>query len=786
MTQQTVRRLAAILAVDVVGYSRLMQENETHTVEELNLSRALIGKAVARNDGRLFGVAGDSLMAEFSSPVQAVSCALAIQSQRGEAGGGTGAAIMQFRIGVNIGDVIVEGDNLYGDAVNVAARLEALAESGHIYISAETHRLVHESLEAEFEDLGEQHLKNLADPVRVFRVGPAGTVSGLERRLAAVLVADMADYTRKMSADESGTHTLFKRHFEDVLHPAIAATGGHLVKKTGDGVMAAFPSVVNAVECAVLMQRKLRSAPPSADSAAQPAYRIAINIGNVIFEEDDIYGGDVNLAARLQPLADPGGIVVSEAAYRQIKRTAPVPFECMGEHVLKGIPAPVTVYRAILGAEGEARESHPAVPGGHAGMEGGPEPSAVLNKPGIVVLPFDNLGGAVEQEYFCDGLTNDLTTDLSRFNNLLVVSAHTAFAYKNKAASSAQVASELGVRYMVEGAVQRRAEHVRINVQLVDSRRDSHIWAERFDLPLSQLFEVQDEIVQGIIGVLAIRVDAEERARAMRQPTASLDAYDAYLKAMHFWMELQESEDSDALERCQRWAGIAKDLDPGYARALSLLGYTHVWAARQGWDDGSGFEVGGELIASAVKLDPYDYENFWDLAYYHLSIGDFDLAVAEYEKAARLNPNNPLLMVETAECLSYAGAHEEALPLIEKANQLNPHHDAYYRFTLAWVLYFLHRFDEGLAVLEAAEKRTHGIDLLSAATYAQLAARLVDEGDLPGADAQQSRAQSRIQEVLSRRPGWTVEAALSTVAFRRKDDQAHWAGGLRRAGLPET
>ena len=380
----------------------------------------------------------------------------------------------------------------------------------------------------------------------------------MARRLAAILAADVVGYSRLMAVDEAGTHARLKALRQDFIEPKIAEHHGRTVKLMGDGALVEFASVVDAVQCAVEIQRGVAERHVDVPDDQRIEFRIGVNLGDVIIEGDDLYGDGVNIAARLEGLAEPGGIVISGTAFDHAKNKAEAGFRYLGRQPVKNIPEPVRAYRVLL---------DPAAAGMIVGEEGGRpargrwlaaaaallliaagagaigwwrpwepalEPSATLqlpDKPSIAVLPFENLSDDAEEEYFADGLTDDLITDLSKISGLFIIARNSVFAYKNKTVDVPDVARELGVRYVLEGSVRRAGERVRINAQLIDGTTGGHVWAERYDRDYADIFALQDQVIEEIVGALSVQLTESEQTQVTRLPTHSLEAYDYYLRA---------------------------------------------------------------------------------------------------------------------------------------------------------------------------------------------------------------------------------------------------------------
>jgi adenylate cyclase len=387
------------------------------------------------------------------------------------------------------------------------------------------------------------------------------------RRLAAILAADVASYSRLMGADEEGTHERLKAHLRELIDPKIREHHGRIVKNTGDGFLAEFPSVVDAVRCAVEIQRGMADREPEVPDEQRIRFRIGVNLGDVIAEEHDIFGDGVNVAARLEALAEPGSICLSRVVRDQIRDKLPYAFEDMGEQQVKNITRPVRTYAVALGALPRA-----ALPVG--------APLPLPDKPSLAVLPFQNMSGDAEQEYFADGMVEEITTAIARLPWLFVIARNSAFTYKSKAVDVKQVAQELGVRYVLEGSVRKAGNRVRITGQLIDTATGAHIWADRFDGALDDIFELQDQVASNVAGAIEPKPRQSEIERAGRKPTANLTAYDLYLRALAQSRRFTEEGFAEAVALARR----ALAIDPSYAPAAALVGRCRGHQRAQGWE----------------------------------------------------------------------------------------------------------------------------------------------------------------------------------------------------------
>jgi TolB-like protein/Tfp pilus assembly protein PilF len=579
----------------------------------------------------------------------------------------------------------------------------------------------------------------------------------MQRRLAAILAADVVGFSRLMEEDEKDTFHNLQSQKTEIIEPTVRKHQGRIVKLTGDGFLVEFSSVVEAVQCAVELQEKVFERNSGVDEARHIAYRMGINLGDVIVAEDDIYGDGVNIAARLETMAEAGGILISSTVHEHVERKLDLRFEDLGQQKFKNISEPVQVF-----AVGSKRDAE---------GPGGERPAVAL--PTIVVLPLDNLSNDPSQEYFCDGLTQDITTELCRFPNFFVIASKTAFVYKGARKSAEQIGSELHVRYILEGAVQKIANSIRVNTQLIDAQSGIHLWARRFDKNLTDLFDIQEQIIELIVGALAPKMAAVERARALRRPPEDVDAYDLFLRGAHHFtanIGMMSESESALAESCQ-WFKKAIEKDPSYARAWGWLAYAHATSWTEGWAGPEVLELAKEYAEKAVSLELEDYDTHWALAYVYSVRKEMKAALSAYATALSLNPNDPDMLVEMAETLVYVGQHEQARRQIEQAMRVNPRFPDWYRWTFGWTLHHLGEYEASNEQLEKIIAPNNEVRLIMAANHANLGAT--------------SAAALELQRFLQRRPDWTVEKERKTLSYLHAKDEEHWLTAIRNAGLPE-
>lgn len=484
----------------------------------------------------------------------------------------------------------------------------------------------------------------------------------VQRRLAAILAADVVGYSRLMGEDETGTLTALKQHRAALIDPTIAEYRGRIVKLMGDGVLVEFASVVDAVECAVSIQSGMVGRNADTTDNRRITLRIGVNLGDIIIDGDDIYGDGVNVAARLEGEADPGGICVSGDTYRQVVGKIDLAFEDLGERTLKNIAEPVHAYRIVL--EGERSDTAPLA-------SASPAAFASPDKPSIAVLPFNNMSGDPEQEYFTDGMVEDIITALSRFKELFVIARNSSFVYRGKAIDIQQVARELGVRYVLEGSVRKAGNRVRITGQLIDAATRAHLWADKFDGSLEDVFELQDRITENVVGALAPSLQKAELERARRKPPANLDAYDYLLRAIPHQMENTPAEVGEAI----RLLTEALRLDPDYAYAHATLAsaYGQIFRSSSGQERTDAKNKAGEHARRALAIGSDDSAVLthagWILL---LVVPDVAGGRAALDKATTLNPNLAIALAYRSIALALTGEPHVAIEDATKALRLSP------------------------------------------------------------------------------------------------------------------
>ena len=481
----------------------------------------------------------------------------------------------------------------------------------------------------------------------------------MERRLAAIMAADVVGYSRLIRADEEGTITALKALRADLIDPKIAEHNGRIVKLMGDGMLAEFPSVVDAVRTAVETQVAVAEHNAGLPEDKRIEFRVGINLGDVVIDGDDIHGDGVNVAARLEGMAEPGGVCISGMVYEGVRDRIDVPFEDMGEKEVKNIDRPVRVWRWQPGAKGSA-----------AGSTAANETLPLPDKPSIAVLPFDNMSGDPEQEYFSDGISEDIITALSKLHWLLVIARSSTFTYKGSAVDVKRVSQELGVRYVLEGSVRKAANTVRITAQLVDGTTGSHVWAERYDRELDDIFALQDEITESIVGRIDSEVRVSESERARRKPPASLDVWELYQRGLWHVYKVTKEDNEEARNLFHQ----AVERDPEFARAHAGIALIFMLDVFIGLGDDPAESVRQGIAAGerAIALDDKDGYGHYVLGRILAMAGQGDRSVAEMEKSVALNPSFALGYYGLGLALNWYGRAAEGIPMVDKAMRLSP------------------------------------------------------------------------------------------------------------------
>ncbi len=577
------------------------------------------------------------------------------------------------------------------------------------------------------------------------------------RKLAALMSADVVGYSRLMRDDEVATIAAL-RACRDVFRGRSDAHGGRLVDATGDAILAEFPSVVDAVRCAADLQEDLAARNAELPEERRMRFRIGVHLGDVVVQPDGtIFGDGINVAARLQALAAPGGVAVSASVFEQVRKRVSYDFDDRGTHEVKNIDAPVHVFHMHTEA------SDPSSSAADTAVSTRP-PARVS----IAVLPFDNMGGGDDQDYFADGITEDIITELARFQELAVAARNSVFTYKNRPVKVQTVARELGVRYVLEGSVRRSGERVRITAQLVDGTNGHHLWAERFDRDLKDVFAVQDEVTARIVASLPQQLETSERRRVRGEDRPeNLQAYDLVLQGREFWFRFTPEDNQKARELYQQ----AIELDPSYARAYASLAWTYLIEYDNQWtsDPRATLAQARTLAQRGVEINPASHTNHLTLGLVHQWSGHLQDAIRAFERGLRLNPND----VDAYGFLAYAhcfnGASDTAIDLMEEASRRNPNLSPWARGVVVVAHVIAERYQ---AAVDAMERMDSSPELYLRWYAAALGAL--------GRDEDARRAMDRYR---ARYPKQTVANLMATAPFSDAAVRDRIAGLLRAAGL---
>jgi adenylate cyclase len=623
----------------------------------------------------------------------------------------------------------------------------------------------------------------------------------VERRLAAILAADMVGYSRLMEADEAGTIARQKAHRAELIDPKIDEHHGRIVKTTGDGMLVEFASVVDAVACTVAIQRAMVEREADVPEEQRIQYRVGVNLGDIVIDDDDILGDGVNVAARLEGLAEPGGICIPRKVFHEVRNKLDVGYEFIGEQRVKNIETPIPVYRVLLEPDlagkviGENRLKPSLWPLGAAvaavmamtvvaavwWQPWAPdvEPASVEDmafplpdRPSIAVLPFDNLSGNTDQDYLADGLTEEIITTLSKSPNLFVIARNSTFTYKDKAVEVKQVAEEQGVRYVLEGSIQRSGVRIRVNIQLIDALVGRHVWAEIYDRQFGDIFALQDDITQNILIALEVELTQGEEVRLMHLRAPKPEAFVYLQKSRAHYYRFNSKDNAIARELAMK----AVEISPEYPDAWEWLGwydfndYRFAWSA----DPNKSFKLAEEAANKAFVLDATVAGANGLLGALSLYRGEYEEAISHYRKAVELAPSNAIMTAGLGWVLCYGGYPEEAIPVLQQAMRLSPYYPAWMVGTLG--LAFMMTGDYPKAIV-ATEQLIERKSLLQFG-YSRLAAIHAALGD-------DEKAKTYAAELLKIKPDFSI-AKWSKVLIYKDKELLDWElNALRSAGLPE-
>jgi len=585
----------------------------------------------------------------------------------------------------------------------------------------------------------------------------------MRRRLAAILAADVVGYSRLMGEDEIGTLDLLKSIRKGLVAPAIAEHTGRVFKLMGDGLLAEFGSVVDAVQCAVKIQEGMVERNAAMSAGMPIMLRIGINLGDIIAEGSDIYGDGVNVAARLEGLAEPGGVCISSTVYQNVKAKLGLEFEDLGPQRLKNIAEPLHAYRVVVNAPASSKPA------------GGEQDLALPDKPSIAVLPLDNLSNDPEQDYLADGISEDLITALSKIRWLFVIARNSTFTYKGQAVEVKQVARELGVRYVLEGSVRKAGNRVRVTAQLIDATTGHHVWAERYDREIQDIFDLQDEMTQTIVGAVEPELSAAERDRVRTISPENLDAWASFQRGLwHMW-----AYDSSDAPKAQQLFERTIELDPNFAPAYAYLSYTHYQNVIMGWSDEAQarLDAGYAAARKALSLDDKDPVAYFGVGRIHMMRGRHDDSISALETSISLNPSFAQGYHGLGMALTLGGRLDEAKRALEMAERLSP------RDPILWASTVVHALADVLsgdheAGVRWAYKTLQNPRAKGYWPHALLAAALAQSGRL-------QEAREAAEDAVAQLPSLTLSYLRETLPTKDPAGLDPYLDGLRAAGIPE-
>ena len=587
----------------------------------------------------------------------------------------------------------------------------------------------------------------------------------IERRLMAIMAADVAGYSRLMGADEEGTLAHLKSFRKTLVDPKIVEHRGHIVKTTGDGMLVEFASAVDAARCAVEIQRGMAEKNTNAPQDDRIKFRIGIHVGDIIIDDNDIFGDGVNIAARLEGIAEPGGVCISDDAHRQVRGKIDIPFEDIGSQTLKNIAEPMRVWRMRIAGETASASPQSA--------SFGPLKSRPFHgKPSIAVLPFQNMSGDPEQEYFADGIAEDVLTTLSKVHELMVIARYSSFVFKGQTRDIREIGRILGARYVLEGSLRKVGNRVRLTAQLIDSLDGSHLWADRFDGGLDDVFDLQDRITQEIVSALEVRLTLGEQARVWRKRSGSLLVYEYCLKGRSLYANFARHTHAQARAEFER----ALEINPVFTPALVFMGYTLTDQTRFGWekDPAATYEAALDCAARALAPDPGCGEAYTIIGYVRTFQRRHDEAVAAAEKAISLSPSGADAYHMAGMYHGYAGNFQKAALYEEQAQRLSPVEFPVSMVDEARARFHLREFtsarDTTLRVLTERPRWLTAQTILVAALWS-----LGSEGE----------ARAIVRELLARHPDFSINRWARGLPYRHQEDLDTLLTPLRRAGLPE-
>ncbi len=625
----------------------------------------------------------------------------------------------------------------------------------------------------------------------------------LPRKLAAILYADVVGYSRLTGEDEDATHRRLSAYLDQITL-TIERYGGRVMHYAGDAVLAMFEAVVDALSCAAQLQLDLKVRNEDLPDERKVQFRIGVNLGDVIEDRGDIYGDGVNVAARLESLAEPGGICISESVHTAVGSKLPFDYEFMGEQAVKNIAKPVKAYHARIKPDAvlpepsvrpkSRRPIRHIIVGTAAAVvliigvgvitwwqpwQTREEPASLErmafplpDKPSVAVLPFDNMTGDPRQDYFVDGITEGIITMLAKVPQLFVIARNSTFTYKGKPVPVRQVAEELGVRYVLEGSVQRSEDRIRLNVQLIDALTGYHVWAERYDPEPTDILTIQDQVAEKVVAALEVALTEGEQRRVRRAETSSPEAYDYYVRARQTFLNFTKADNEQAR---QLWLK-AFELDPKYAGALASVGFTYVIAVVSDWSDDPAPDLkqATAYAKQSLAIDDTNPDAYALMGRLALLNHEYEQAIEYAQRSVALSPSHADNTALLGLYLNFAGRHAEALQVINRAMRLAPHYPNWYLGIVGTANRFQGNYDEAINAFEQERDRTPN----SARPYIWLASTYAEAG-------REEAARTAAKELLTRNPKFSIKQFAKFQAWKNPEDLERILDGLRKAGLPE-
>ncbi len=744
MSGGTSRRLAAIVSADVAGYSRLMGTDEAGTLEALKLHRAeLIDREIAGHGGRIVNTMGDGLLLEFASVVEAVRCAVTLQ--RGMAARNaevTADRRIRFRIGVNVGDIIIDGEDIHGDGVNVAARLQEAAEPGGICISRAVHEQIRDKLDLPLRDLGEIKVKNIRRPVHMFQVladdGPAPGEAVMLSADAHGFALLMGDVDARARADLA--------HCCDLFSNLIERHNGQALEAPGHGIRASFARAGDALACAIEAQTAVARRNAGISAARRLRFRIGI--------------ADV-AAAAMEVRAEPGGVCVGPGVHDALAGAAGFVFEPVGADV--GAPA---AFRVVLPAAAAVRS------GGHPAPQCQALDLPLPAKPSIMLMPFKNLSGDPEQEHIVQGIRLDVHTALNKISGLVVIANGTALSYRTRQVAPAQIGREMGIHHVLEGAIQKSGDHVRIHVQLFETENGRSVWSERYDRIFDDTFAVQDEITEKIVAALDVKLVGGEQARVWRKTLRDPKALELYYRGIDHFIRM----DKESMTASRQYFEAVAEMAPKAAIGSTFVAFSHWWDAVRGWSESAedSLDAAGEWAEKAAALEDADGQGHIILAHVHLMRRRHDEALRVAEEAVRIRPGCANTNALCGNILLYCGRPREAIGRIKNGIRFSPVYAPWWVDMLATAYRDSEQF--GLAMSAAKE----ALRLRPGDVQAQIILT-----SACAASGWMEVAREIAGTIVESEPDFALSSYARTQPYANPQTLAKIVADLKAAGLPE-